>query len=244
LLLSVMVVEDEAPARRGLIRSVERSGLGSVVGEAGDGVAAIRLLHELKPNVVLLDINLPGESGLEVARQAPGGTAIVFVTAYDQHAIAAFELSAIDYLLKPVSDDRLARALDRVRLMAPEERAHTREQLTSHPLDQLTTFFVRDKGQIIALHIEEVVRLEADDMYVAMYARGRKFLVQLPLAEIEKRLPPGSFVRVHRSHIVSLREIVKLSPYDAGRLTVELRDGDKLIASRTCSKLLRTLVLG
>jgi two-component system LytT family response regulator len=244
-----VIVEDEPIAREQL-----RELLGAVdwiecVGEAADGATAVSIIDGTKPDLVFLDIEMPELSGLEVLRRIQHDPAIVFTTAYDKFAVAAFELEAIDYLLKPFGRDRLLAALERVRRAVREDgdsavgrRAH--EALTQMSgSEPLTRIFVRDRGRIVPIAVRDIERLEADDDYVAVYSRGRRYLVYLNLSEFEARLDPSVFLRIHRSHIVNLDCVAALSNYDATRLQVELRDGTKLLASRTRSRELRHLVV-
>jgi two-component system, LytTR family, response regulator len=242
----VAVVEDEPLARQSLLRTLESIAWIDVVGEAGDGPAATHLLETLHPDLALMDINLPGYGALDVLARLPDPPAVIFVTAHDQHATTAFDLAAVDYVLKPFDRERLVMALMRGRdaLAARDARGsieRARGALAStQPLD---TLFVRDRATILAIAVGEVVRFEADDVYVAVHARGRRFLVQMALADVERRLPAGKFLRVHRSHLLNMRYIARLSPLDGGRYVVELTDGSRVSASRRYSRAIRDLVL-
>jgi len=244
-----VIIEDEPIARDQL-----RELLGDVdwiecVGEASDGVTAVSVIDEVKPDLVFLDIEMPELSGLDVLQRIQHDPAIVFTTAYDKFAVAAFELEAIDYLLKPFGRDRLFAALERVRRairddddVAVARRAHEAlNQLSGS--EPLTRIFVRDRGRIVPIAVRDIERLEADDDYVAVHSRGRRYLVYLNLSEFEARLDPTAFLRIHRSHIVNLDFVASLASFDATRLQVELRDGTKLLASRTRSKELKHLVV-
>jgi two-component system LytT family response regulator len=245
----VVIVEDEPIARQQL-----RDLLGAVdwidcVGEAGDGQTAVALIDEVRPDLVFLDIEMPELSGLDVLGRIQHDPAVVFTTAYDKFAVSAFELEAIDYLLKPFGRDRLLAALDRVKRairddgdVAVARRAHEAMDHLSGS-GPLTRIFVRDRGRIVPIAVRDIERLEADDDYVAVYARGRRYLVYLNMSEFEARLDPAMFLRIHRSHIVNLDHVASLAAYDATRLQVELRDGTKLLASRTRSRDLRHLVV-
>ena len=244
-----VIVEDEPIARTQL-----RELLGDVdwiecVGEAADGMTAVSVIDTVKPDIVFLDIEMPELSGLEVLRRIEHDPAIVFMTAYDKFAVVAFELEAIDYLLKPFGRDRLFAALERVRRAVREEGDVTVGRRAHEALNQLagteplTRIFVRDRGRIVPIAVRDIERLEADDDYVAVHSRGRRYLVYLNLSEFEARLDPAVFLRIHRSHIVNLDCVAALSNYDATRLQVELRDGTKLLASRTRSRELRHLVV-
>ena len=244
--LRVAVVEDEPLARQALIRALAAVAWIDVVGEAHDGPAATRLLETARPDLALMDINLPGYGALDVLEKLAEPPAVIFVTAYNQHATTAFDLAAIDYVLKPFDQERLLVALERGRdALARDAAASSIDRAraalgTAEPLD---TLFVRDRGAIVAVPIKEVVRFEADDIYVAIHARGRRFLVQMALADIERRLPEGKFIRVHRAHLLNLRFVVRFAPIEGGRFSAELADGSRVIASRRYARVIRDLVL-
>jgi two-component system LytT family response regulator len=248
-----LVIEDEPLARRQLRELAADVPWLSFVGEAEDGAAAVRAIDELRPDLVFLDIRMPELSGLEVLERVEHEPAVIFTTAFDQYAVAAFELGALDYLLKPFGRERFLAAVERARRALGTERDHesdhdastlarTRAALgaTTGPMERI---FVRDRGRIIPIPVREIERLEAEDDYVAVYARGRRFLVYLPLGEFERRLDPERFLRVHRSHVVNLDFVTALVPFDAARLQVEMRDGTKLMASRARSRELRHLAM-
>jgi two-component system LytT family response regulator len=244
-----VVVEDEPIARAQL-----RDLLGEVdwiecVGEAADGRSAIATIDELRPDLVFLDIEMPELNGLEVLRRITHDPAIVFTTAYDKFAVAAFELEAIDYLLKPFGRDRLFAALERVRRAVRSDDDEPVARRANEAMDQLagtgplSRIFVRDRGRILPIALGDIERLEADDDYVAVHAKGRRFLVYLGMNEFESRLDPQRFLRIHRSHIVNLDHVAAMEPFDATRLQVQMKDGMKIIASRTRSKELRGLAI-
>jgi two-component system LytT family response regulator len=244
-----LVVEDEPIARAQL-----RDLLGEVdwiewIGEASDGARAVTVIEELKPDLVFLDIEMPEMNGLNVLRAIRHDPAVVFTTAYDRFAVAAFELEAIDYLLKPFGRDRLFAALERVRRAVRDESDEPVSRRAGEALDQMngsgpmTRIFVRDRGRILPIAVGDIERLEADDDYVAVHTRGRRYLVYLGMNEFESRLDPQRFVRVHRSHIVNLDYVSAMEPFDATRLEIHMKDGVKIVASRTRSRDLRGLAI-
>lgn len=244
-----VVVEDEPIARaqlRDLLGAVDWI---EVVGEASEGRQAIDLIDGLKPDLVFLDIEMPEVNGLDVLRRIAHDPAIVFTTAYDRFAVAAFELEAIDYLLKPFGRDRLVAALERVRRVVREPNGEPVARRASEAIEQLsgngplTRIFVRDRGRIVPVSIGDIERLEADDDYVAVHSRGRRLLVYLGMNEFEARLDPHRFLRIHRSHIVNLDHVAAMEAFDATRMQVVMRDGAKLIASRARSRDLRDLAI-
>jgi two-component system, LytTR family, response regulator len=244
-----LVVEDEPIARRQLRDLIDDVDWIECVGEAADGVTAVALIDQLQPDLVFLDIEMPELNGLEVLGRIKHDPAVVFTTAYDKFAVAAFELEAIDYLLKPFGRDRLLAALERVRravrgdadVPVAQRASEAAEQLSGN--GALARIFVRDRGRIVPIAIGDIERLEADDDYVAVHSRGRRFLVYLGMNEFEARLDSERFLRVHRSHIVNLDHVAALAPYDATRLQIEMKDGKKIIASRTRSRELRGLAI-
>jgi two-component system LytT family response regulator len=213
-----VIVEDEPIARAQLRDLVSGVDWIHCVGEAADGLTAVSVIESTRPDLVFLDIEMPELDGLGVLRRITCDPAVVFTTAYDKFAVAAFELEAIDYLLKPFGRDRLYAALDRVK------RA------------------VRGDGDI-PIAAADIERLEADDDYVAVHSRGRRYLVYLGMNEFEARLDPDRFRRIHRSHIVNLDHVASLSPAEGMRYEIVMRDGSKILASRTRSRELRGLAI-
>jgi two-component system LytT family response regulator len=244
-----VVVEDEPIARQQLRELLLEIDWIDCVGEAADGRSAAAMIDQLEPDLVFLDIEMPEMSGLDVLRSIQHEPAVVFTTAYDKFAVAAFELEAIDYLLKPFGRERLRAALERVRRAVHDETDVPVAKRAHEALDQLsgdgtlTRLFVRDRGRILPVAVREIERLEADDDYVAVHLRGRRFLVYLGMSEFEARLDPTRFLRIHRSHIVNLDHVAAMVPFDATRLQIEMKDGTKLIASRTRSRELRSLAI-
>ncbi len=257
--LSVLVCEDEPLAREHLVSLVEAMPSLALVGTAADGRTALTQLDTLRPALVLMDVQMPELDGFAVLAAATHRPQVIFTTAYDRYAVQAFELGSVDYLLKPFGADRFATAIARVlrRIADPapspaddasptddDDGAGAVARARELRLDgALARVFVRERGRIVPVAVREIDRLEAEDGYVALWVRGKRHLVQLPLAEFVKRLDPSRFIRIHRSHVVNLDGIVALVPWDAGRLQVELRDGARLVASRAGSQALRDLTL-
>jgi two-component system LytT family response regulator len=241
-MISVVIVDDEPLARQKLRRLFETAGGFEVAGEAGDGEGAIRVLAETRPALVCLDIRLPGLSGLDVLRQAkPRPVAVIFTTAYDQYAVSAFELAAVDYLLKPFSRDRFLAAVERARVWiaaAHGEGVAERLREVTEP-GYLTRLFVRDRGMVRPLRTSAVQHLEANDDYVTVHIAGGRFDMEITMTALEGRLDPASFLRIHRRFIVNMDHVTSITPIDGSRFEVRLRDGTTLAVSRQRSRILR-----
>ncbi len=239
----VLICEDEPLARETLRDFITAHGELLLVGEAADGLTALKLARALAPDLVLMDIQMPEMSGLEVVRQLDPLPPIVFTTAYDQHAVTAFELNAVDYLLKPFSRERFDQAVQRV-LAAMPPRADTEQALAGAmpgAPKPLTRLLVRDRQQIFPLAIDEIEYLKSDAKYTLIAARGSQFYVRLPLSEIEPRLDPQRFMRVHRNAIVNLDCVLSMKPDEQSQLELQMKDGSRLLANREASKRLRDL---
>lgn len=244
--LTAVLVEDEGVARKRLRDLLAPYDWIQIVGEAADGREAVKQIDALEPDLVFLDIELPEFDGLEVVKQIRHRPALIFTTAYDEYAISAFELAALDYLLKPFGKERLARAVERVKARFTEggrsQDAEVAREALSAPRT-LTRLLVRHAGKVIPLAVSEVERLEADSDYVSIHTKGRKYLVSLALGDFESRIDPQRFVRVHRSHIVNMDFVESLSPDENSQYRVQMRDGTVITASRSASKRLREQAL-
>ncbi len=235
--LRALVVDDEAVARRRLRRLLGRVGGVDVVGEARDGREALARIEELRPDVVFLDVRMPGLDGLAVARSGNNLPPIVFTTAWSEHAVAAFDAAAVDYLLKPVEEARLRVAVERVRrrlarAVDPGVLAGLLERLREEAAPAAPPrLAARHGGAIHLLDPRRITRLVARGGYVAVHLDGREFLLEESLAELERRLAPLGFLRVHRSELVRLDAIRRLRREgDGGVLALE--DGQEARVSR------------
>lgn len=233
--MRAVVVDDEAPARRRLIRMLERLDDVTVVGQAADAVQARRVIEEQRPDVVLLDIAMPEESGLQLATWS-GMPAVVFVTAYDEHAVEAFDLAAVDYLLKPVAQARLQRALDRVRERGagvdPNQLAQAlRAVLPGHGQPKTPRLTARDGATLHVFDAREIARISARDKYAVFVLDGREYVLDDSLTALETKLAEHEFVRVHRGELVNLTRVVALHGTE-GSAEVELADGTRAPVSR------------
>lgn len=236
-----LIVEDEPQARLSLRDYAGGVAWLTIVGEAGDGAEAVRLIDGLRPDLVFLDIGLPESSGLEVLERVRHKPEVVFTTAHEQYALAAFEIGALDYLLKPFGRERFQTAVERIgrRLQSPVAAVDRARAVFGKPLRRL---FARTRDGIVPVDVAAIRRISACDDYVEVHSDAGRHLLHTTLADLAARLDPEVFVQVHRSHVVNLDAIARLVPFDARRLVVQLKDGTEIVASRTASEMLRALV--
>jgi two-component system LytT family response regulator len=235
-----LIVDDEPLARAGLRAMLQEIDWVSCVGEAASGPAAVEAINELRPELVFLDVELPGLLGTDVLRRVAHQPYVVFATAFAQHAVTAFELGALDYLLKPFGPDRLAATMERVMAAlgepaAPPALDRLREALASGPISRL---FVRSGGAIIPVAVAGVSRFEAWGDYVTAHAGRARHVLHLSLNRLEERLDPQRFVRIHRSRIVNLDHVTAFRRHGK-QLVAEIDDGARLEVSRSRAKELR-----
>jgi len=247
--LKVLVVDDEPLAREGLKLLLGRQPQVGFVCEARNGREAVVLIREQKPDLVLLDVQMPRTDGFAVVQTigAECMPPVIFVTAHDEYAIRAFEIAALDYLLKPVTEERFAlafkRAQDRVRGVSHEDA--TRQVLTmldavANPPRQLERFAVRSGERTTFVPVEEVDWIEAFQNYVRLHAGPTTHLLHVPMNTIEAVLDSHRFLRIHRSHIVNLRRVAQLWSIAHGQFVIELRSGQRLQSGRTYSERIRS----
>ena len=222
--LRVMVVDDEPLAVERLQLLLARCPGASVVGTANDGEAALRIAEAVSPDLVLLDIAMPGMDGIDVARamsESPIDPAVVFVTAFDNFAVAAFDVAAIDYLMKPVELHRLERALERV----GAHLAGGRRPTGRTPPAYVEEFWVPDMSGLVRIAATDIERITAERDYMRLHVGARSWLIHRTIAKLEEDLDPETFIRVHRSVIVRRDAITGLYRDDSGHWTARLRDG-------------------
>ena len=255
--LRVLVVDDEQPARQELNYQLERIAAVEVAGQAGDGLEALALIDALHPDLVLLDIQMPGRNGFDVARDLLArevDTRIVFVTAYDEHAIDAFEVNAVDYLLKPVEPERLERAIERARQRLATERAADGSGVGSEELRRIVQYVTdRQAGRAqLALKVGERFQLvQSSDIIYAALADDVITVVtdSLPgtpsyrtLDELQANLDPAVFWRVRRSHLININKVKEIVPWFSRNYILKMQDasGTEIPVSRAQTKRLRT----
>jgi two-component system LytT family response regulator len=252
--LKVLIADDERPARSFLTALLRQHPEVQIVGEAADGASAVQLVESLRPDLVFLDLQMPELDGLEVVRllKPDAMPLVVFVTAYDQFAVRAFEANAVDYLLKPVEPARLAAALQRAqdRLERDDNRAAASVAKAVSTIEAagerayLRRLPVRHNDDVVLVPIERIAALEAQDETVRVTtAANERFTVATRLKDLEARLDPDRFLRLSRSTICNGDLIVRVTPVDGGLLQFTLASGLKLTASRMRSRELRGRLL-
>lgn len=218
-----------------------------VVAVVHDGVAAAGALAEINPDIAFLDIRMPGQSGLDAARAAQSNCRVVFITAFDDHAVQAFEQAAVDYLLKPVSDERLARCVERLQQRsgaAPDALLTRLQQLLATPAKPEPLRWLRAQvGQAVRMvAVDEVCYFQSADKYTAVYTRDTELLLRTPLKELLVQLDPDLFWQVHRGTVVNVRQIISAHHDLLGKVSLTLRDRpEKIAASRSYAHLFRQM---
>ena len=251
--IRALIVDDEPLARRGILQLLEPYDDVHVVGEARNGREALSALETLAPDLVFLDVQMPELDGFEVvrARGAARMPYVVFVTAYDEFAVRAFETHALDYLVKPVNEARFAAALTRVRermrfaealeltrrigdlLASHDRRRDTADTATrAASIQPARRLVVPTSTGDLVLDVDEIEWIQAEDYYAAVHARGRRHLIRESLSSLEQRLDPERFVRVHRSAIVPLERVREMRTVSPGESVLVLRDGTRVPVSR------------
>lgn len=251
--MRLLIVDDEAIARRGLRMSLQKLASVEIAGEARDGAEAVKAIRELSPDLVLLDVQMAEMDGFQVIETV--GTEkmppVIFVTAYDQFALKAFEVHALDYVLKPVDPERLRDAVERAR----RHRERDRMADLSGPLDQLLRYVrerpgapaftkrivVKERGKIFFVDVAEIAWIESVGNYVELHAGRNKHLLRQTMNELEQKLDPQQFVRIRRSAMVNVRHVKEFRPFFKGSHQVILKDGAELTSSRRYRHKLQTL---
>ncbi len=237
----VIIVEDEEPARDLLKRYLSASTNIEIIGEFADGFEAAKAINSLKPDLVLLDIQLPRLTGFEILEIIEHPAAIIFTTAYDEYALKAFERNAVDYLLKPFSKDRFLQALERAKERMAAKSAPNLETLAENltPNEPLNRIVVKTGKAIQVVPIEQIEMIEASDDYVSIYTNQERFVKKQTMKYFEERLNPNTFIRTHRSYIVNITQIASIELYEKDSYIGILRNGNKVKISASGYKELK-----
>jgi two-component system, LytTR family, response regulator len=251
-----LIIDDEPLARRNIRLLLEKDPQIEILDECRDGREAVKAINALSPDLIFLDIQMPEIDGFDVlARVGPERIqAIIFVTAFDQYALKAFDVHALDYLLKPFDDERFthalrrakaqieAREIDRLtkRLLALLEERETERKTSIPQKDYLTRLMLKVSGRVVLLKVDEVDFIEADGNYAKLHVGRKEHLLREKMNDLEDQLDPAKFVRIHRSTIVNLDRIKEMHPHFNGDYVVVLQDGSKLRLSRSRRENLET----
>ncbi|MEI6821340.1 MAG: LytTR family transcriptional regulator DNA-binding domain-containing protein [Bacteroidota bacterium] len=246
--MRTIIIEDEEPGRI-IIRSFvsERDDI-EIVGEAKDGFEGMKLINELKPDLIFLDIQMPKLTGFEMLELLGNNhPQIIFTTAFDEFAIKAFELNAVDYLLKPFSKDRLNQAIDRA-----IERKNKKEGIPLKQINQLNDFIntnksierimVKERDKIVVIPVDDIYYIEAQDDYVMVYTKDEEHLKEKTMKTLEEQLDKNKFIRIHRSYIANITQIDKIQLYEKESYMVIMTNGAKIRASKAGYKRLKEVL--
>jgi two-component system LytT family response regulator len=236
--IRALIVDDEPLARRLISKYCNDSGLIEVVGEAVNGIDALQKISDLEPHLLFLDIQMPGVTGLGMLEMIDDPPLIIFVTAYDEYAVKAFEQNAIDYLLKPVEYARFVAAVKRaserhVSKNLTEEYSHIIENFRKGNSPWINNIPVKVKGDIVILKVDEILYFEAMDDYVVIRVGTKKILKKQTLKNLEEKLDPSKFIRIHRSYLINRSSLHKIITESNGNYGVLLTDGTVLPVSKT-----------
>ncbi len=244
--IRTIIIEDEEPARDIVKRYLQSFPEIEIIGEYADGFSGVKAINELKPDLLFLDIQLPKLTGFELLELVEHWPVIVFATAYDQFAIKAFEMNAVDYLLKPFSADRFATSVQKAKeKILTNDRKQETEKILNSVDDQneiLDRVVVKTGSKIKVIPIESVSYIEAQDDYVMIYCNDGKFLKEKTMKYFESHLDPKNFVRIHRSFIVNVNQIVRLEPFEKDGYVAILKDNSRLKVSDSGYKKMKSLL--
>jgi two-component system LytT family response regulator len=248
----VLIVDDEPPARKRLRALLGNEPDVEIVGEAGSGTEAVKMIRAERPDLVFLDIQMPGTDGFGVIREIADDDPplIVFVTAHDEHAIKAFEVQAVDYVLKPVIEARLKeavrRAVERIRGGSVNDMtgdlARLLDRLSQSAAPQSGRLSIKREGSVTFLRVDEVDWIEADGDYVRIHVGKATHIIRETITEVLAKLPQARFVRVHRSIVVNTERIREVQPWFKGDYVLILNDGTKLRSGRTYRTVVQALI--
>jgi two-component system LytT family response regulator len=238
----VLIVDDEEPARRLLVEYLRQYPRFTVVGQAKNGLEAVKLTQEQEPDLLLLDVQMPKLDGFEVLGLVPPEVAVIFTTAFDEYAVRAFEVHAVDYLLKPFSAERLGQALERAETRLGELRAVAAPVLARAaraPESHLDRLVIRDGAEILIIPAASIDYVRGQDDYIEVFHDGRSSLTQHTLQHLEQNLDPRQFVRVHRSYLLNVSRVARIEPWGQGSKMAVLKDGRTVPVSRSGEARLR-----
>ena len=250
--IAVLIVDDEPAARRGLAKLLQSCPEAVIVGECGNGLEAVDAVGRLKPDLVFLDIQMPDLDGFGVVKRIGPDRMppVIFVTAYDSYALQAFDIHALDYLLKPVDEHRFRRAYDRAAEIIEHEKASKLSERLGSLLEHvelrerraIERIFIRETGHIHFVNVRDIVRLEAAGNYVLVHSTSARHLHRQTLSSLERALDKGGFIRISRSMIVNVNFLKALKPFPRGAYEIVMVDGSVHKSSRHYRKNIDKLI--
>ncbi len=247
--ISVLIIDDEQPAREVIKHYLQQSfaEVVELVGEASNGFDALKLIKEKKPQLIFLDVQMPKLTGFEMLELVDNPPVVIFSTAYEEYAIRAFEQNAVDYLLKPYSQERftsaMSKALEKIKKGGEAKQvAELVSKVAEEQEEKLSRIAVKNRQQIHVVPVSDLFYIEADGDYVTLHATSGKFLKERTMKYFEQHLPAQQFVRIHRSYIVNVDCVAKIELYNKENYMVHLKNGESLKASSSGYKLLKQTV--
>jgi two-component system, LytTR family, response regulator len=241
----ILIVDDEEPARRLIVEYLRAHPRFCVIGQAKNGLEAVKLTQQEKPDLLLLDVQMPKLDGFEVLGLIPPEIAVIFTTAFDEYAVRAFEVHAVDYLLKPFSAERFGQALTRAETRLGELRsvaAPVLAQAARSPESHLERLVIRDGAELLIIAAANIDYVRGQDDYVEVFHDARSSLTQQTLQHLEASLDPTQFVRVHRSYLLNVSRVARIEPWGQGSKMAVLKDGRTVPVSRSGEARLRAVL--
>lgn len=243
----VCIIDDEFRSRERIRDILADSEEYTIVGEADNGRAAVELIDRTLPDIVLLDIKMPGLSGFQILQEATHKPSVIFITAYNEHAVRAFEVHAVDYVLKPFQDKRLFDALARVpNALVPGDtilqQLGTMVEGTVQPKQFLKRFTVKDRFEFKVIDVQDIDYFSTEDSLVFLHTNGVRYVVEKSLAQIEESVSPELFFRVHRKSLVNLNRVVRILPWGRGRYVLKFSNEERVHVSKEKTRELKALM--
>ncbi|QNL23176.1 LytTR family transcriptional regulator DNA-binding domain-containing protein [Hyphobacterium sp. CCMP332] len=242
-MLKVLIIDDEKPARQLLVELLKNKNDLEIIGEASNGFEALKQINSLNPELIFLDIQMPKINGFELLEILDQPPLVIFTTAYSEYAIKAFEMNAIDYLLKPIEESRLEMAINKVlnsRTGRPDIQKLSENRLSEK--EKLEKIVVKTGNQIHILPIDDIERIEAYDDYVKIHSMDKYYLKKMTMKFLENKLPNDQFIRIHRSHILNSNHLQKLEAMGKESHLAILKNGDKIPVSSSGYHLLKEIL--
>lgn len=245
--ITCLIIDDEQLARELLKEYIENIPELTIIGEADKGKDAVELIDKMKPDLIFLDVQMPGMTGFDVLDDIEHDPFVIFTTAYDQYAIKAFEKSAIDYLLKPLDQERFKLAVEKAVSRMKLEQNNVGELLRSMKTDSKTSYdshiFVQKSEKLLNLPVEEIMFLEASGDYTILTTKNDQFVSSSGIGKLEEILNPETFIRVHRSTIININYLKEIEKHFNGGMIVKMQTGKSFPVSRTYAKVIRKKVV-